>query len=272
MRKESRSDSIWVWAGAVLVLFGVLVGATYLYRERAAPEPLAADGAPAGGVLPSAATTPDRRAPSVALPREVPEPEPPPEPLPALDESDEHVRGFLAVFLGAANVERFLEPERIVRNAVVTIDNLAREKVNPQQRPIKPTPGEFLVEGTEDAPVLAAANYARYTPFVEMVAAADTKTLVALYRRLYPLLREAYDALGHSSGNFNTRLLEVIEDLLATPEVRGPIRLEQPSVLYKYADPALEALTPGQKLLIRMGPDNARTIKAKLREFRDELV
>jgi hypothetical protein len=192
--------------------------------------------------------------------------------LPPLDESDDEVQGFLTVFFGQEPIERFLIPTRIVRNAVVTIDNLARNRVAVQQRPVHATPGAFLVAGSEDTIVLAPENYARYTPFVRVVEAADTKTVVALYRRLYPLLRQAYEDLGHPTGNFNTRLLEIIENLLATPEIDEPIRLVQPTVLYKYADDELEALSPGQKLLIRMGPENARIIKAKLREIRAELV
>ena len=38
--------------------------------------------------------------------------------------------------------------------------------------------------------------------------------------------------------------------------------------MYTYADPALEGRPAGQKLLIRMGPENAKAIKAKLTELR----
>jgi hypothetical protein len=38
--------------------------------------------------------------------------------------------------------------------------------------------------------------------------------------------------------------------------------------MYTFADPALEARPAGQKLLIRMGPDNAAAIKTKLMELR----
>jgi hypothetical protein len=43
-------------------------------------------------------------------------------------------------------------------------------------------------------------------------------------------------------------------------------------VQYEYADPKLEALTAGQKVLVRMGPDNARAVKTKLRELRSALI
>jgi len=50
--------------------------------------------------------------------------------------------------------------------------------------------------------------------------------------------------------------------------VRGQIQSEQPWVRYEFEDPQLEALSAGQKILVRMGPSNARQVKAKLRELR----
>src|SRR2546430_13751137 len=67
-------------------------------------------------------------------------------------------------------------------------------------------------------------------------------------------------------------LVEVIDQLLQAPEVSAPIKLVQPKVFYEYADADLESRSAGQKLLIRMGAANARAIKAKLREFRAEIV
>ena len=36
---------------------------------------------------------------------------------------------------------------------------------------------------------------------------------------------------------------------------------------YGYADPKLEAMPAAQKQLLRMGPENARAVQAKLREI-----
>jgi len=43
-------------------------------------------------------------------------------------------------------------------------------------------------------------------------------------------------------------------------------------VRYRYANPALEALTVGQKVLIRMGPTNEQRVKANLQAIRQGLV
>jgi hypothetical protein len=41
--------------------------------------------------------------------------------------------------------------------------------------------------------------------------------------------------------------------------------------VYSYAKPALENLSPAQKQLLRMGPDNVKRVQIKLRELRDAL-
>ena len=42
----------------------------------------------------------------------------------------------------------------------------------------------------------------------------------------------------------------------------------RPWVLYEYDDPALQPLSAGQKILVRMGTANERRVKAKLTELR----
>jgi hypothetical protein len=78
--------------------------------------------------------------------------------------------------------------------------------------------------------------------------------------------------LGYPNGYFNDRLVEVIDNLLAAPDVKGPVKLVVPHVLYEYADPDLQQRSAGQKLLIRMGPANAAKVKAKLREIRAKVA
>ncbi|MEJ2645100.1 MAG: DUF3014 domain-containing protein [Gammaproteobacteria bacterium] len=132
--------------------------------------------------------------------------------------------------------------------------------------------GRFLVNGEAGDYTLSPDNYRRYTPYVRLLEDVNIKDLVSVYLRFYPLLQEAYRDLGYPNGYFNDRVIEAIDNLLATPEVKGPIKLVQPNVLYKFADPKLEALSSGQKILIRMGPKNEARVKARLRELRKALL
>jgi hypothetical protein len=91
------------------------------------------------------------------------------------------------------------------------------------------------------------------------------------YRRHYPLFQEAWRQMGYADGEFNDRLLEIIDELLATPQVADPVDLIKPEAFYLFSDPELEALPAGQKILIRMGNANAERVKSKLSEIREAL-
>jgi hypothetical protein len=189
-------------------------------------------------------------------------------PLPELADSDTPLREALGQISNADAVKDFLVPQDLIRKIVVTIDNLPRQKVAVDKRPANPAAGSFLANGDELHATLDQRNFERYKPMVAVVNHLDAKQLGALYIHYYPLFQQSYQNLGYPNGYFNDRLVEVIDNLLATPEPKGPIELVRPNVMYTYADPALEARPAGQKLLIRMGPENAKAIKAKLTELR----
>lgn len=252
------------WIAAAVAVVGLSIGGILYFSQRegapvAAEEPV--DVAPA---LPAEPQEPAIRHP-------LPEPEGD-EALPALDNSDGSMAGALTALTGREFVERFVKPQDLVRHIVVTVDNLSTEKVAERVRPLNPIPGSFAVAGTEDSPVLDPRNFERYKPLVQLVRSMDTKLLVATYTRYYPLFQQAYESLGHPPEYFNDRVIEVIDHLLATPDLPGPVNLTQPGLMYEYADPQLEARSAGQKALLRMGSENATVIKDKLRELRGQLV
>jgi Protein of unknown function (DUF3014) len=193
-------------------------------------------------------------------------------PLPALADSDSTVSDALRQLVGAAAVKDYLVPENIVRHIVATIDNLPRQKVAVEKRPTRGTAGSFIAQGDEVHATIDPRNFARYQPFVAVISKLDMQQLAAAYVHLYPLFQHAYQDLGYPNGYFNDRLVQVIDTLLATPQITGPIELTRPNVMYTYADPGLEARPAGQKLLLRMGPDNASAIKAKLTELRADIT
>ena len=190
-----------------------------------------------------------------------------PAPLPALNDSDPAIKDALGEALGN-EAAQYLVPESIIRHLVVTIDNLPRQKAPVAKRPTVSVGGPFLVQGDEAHATLDPKNFARYEPMVSAVRKLDMQRVADVYFRFYPLFQSAYQDLGYPNGYFNDRLVQVIDSLLATPQPSGPIELARPNVMYTFADPALESLPAGQKLLIRMGPDNAAVIKAKLKELR----
>jgi hypothetical protein len=257
------NKSIWPWLlGFMAVGAGGI--AWYLYQPEA-PQPAAPPRAAAAQPAPPAPPTHypiEDNAPAAA----------PSRPLPVLDDSDAAAQEALSGLAGPQTLAELFQLKNLIRRIVATVDNLPREKISGRLSAFKPVAGRFITAGADPEPSLSPANYERYTPYVQLARAIDTKQLVAAYAHLYPLFQQAYADLGYPNGYFNDRLVQVIDHLLATPAAPAAPRLVQPNVLYQYADPELESLSAGQKILLRMGPDNAAAVKSKLREIRVEIT
>ncbi len=276
---DGHRIAIAVVAGLLLL---ALAAGAYLWRQGRQLNSLADVPAPVALADPAVATRPAE--PVILHPIESAASAAPATPaLPPLDQSDTVVARGLTELLGPKPVLAMLQTDAFVRRVVATLDNLGRAHAAPRLWPVMPTNGKFSVRRVDDADFIAAANAARYAPFVDFVEAVDTQRAAALYVRLYPLFQQAYQELGYPKGYFNDRLVSVIDQLLATPEpvgplavhlteVKGPIPSDRPWVRYEFADPALEALPAGSKMLLRMGPDNASRLKAKLTEIRNAIA
>lgn len=263
-------------AGVLLLLAGLVIAGVivaWVWRSQRPVEQAPAVPAPEPPAS-AAAAAPEPSASAVKHPlAETPE-----QPL----RSDE-VPTALNDLVGAKAVASFLQTDGFARRVAATIDSLGRTHSPSAAWPVFPTAGRFTVEERPDGPVIAADNASRYTPFVLLVGTLDVERTVRLYRRMYPLLQQAYRELGFGDRYLNDRLIEVIDLLLATPEpeasprlqlteVKGPVPSVRPWVRYQFADPELERLAAGQKILVRVGPVNERRLKAKLAELRAQVL
>jgi Protein of unknown function (DUF3014) len=194
-------------------------------------------------------------------------------PLPPLDESDSYFQLALVDIFGTG-LRNLLVSEALVDKFVATVDNLPRAYIAEKARPVGRLASTFRTDIVDDgeAMTISAANYDRYDTLVSLVMNANLDLVNDTYRRFYPLFQESYVRLGYPNAYFNDRVVAVIDHLLATPEPAGPIYVVQPNVLYEFADPDLEALSSGQKLLLRMGNDHAGEIKQTLRELRTRIT
>ena len=261
-----RTSTRWLLAALVIVAIALAFLLLEQPPEVAPPPP---PGAPLAAAppapVPAVPATPNVRFPVA----EQPEPAPA---LPSLDQSDTAMRAGLAPLVGSKNFNDWFIPKDLIRRIVATIDNLPRQSAARRLMPVRSMSGLLAVTGSQDELAISPENYSRYLPFVALAESVDSAKAVALYLRHYPLFQQAYRELGFPQGYFNDRLVEVIDHLLLTPEVREPILLVQKKVLYQFADPELESLSAGQKIMIRIGKANAARLQAKLREIRGQLV
>ena len=159
----------------------------------------------------------------------------------------------------------WLVTDELVRTLVVVIDNVA-EGTNPSQHlPFLRPAGRFQTEGDAAAPQIAAASYARYDGVAALVASLDVEGVAELYQRLRPLMEEAYEELGQPGGAFHDTVWRAVAHLLNAPVIEGRPGLVARGPLFLYADETLEYLSPAQRQLIGMGPDNQRRVQQTIR-------
>jgi hypothetical protein len=266
-----RRTSVGSWIGAVIVVLGILLAGGYLARKAmhlnepqiavAPPASTASTSTPA-----SAASTP------IQHPIEQAQAGPATAALPALGDSDADAASALTRLAGGDTLTSLLVRQQIIARIVATIDALPRRGLSTYMLPVHTPKGALSTDDSGGTTVLGAKNAGRYAPYMKIIEAADPQAVVAWYVHAYPLFQEAYRQLGYPKGYFNDRLIVVIDDLLTAPEPAQPPALARSRTYYVYTDPALESLSAGQKLLLRVGPANEATIKDKLRAIRTALI
>lgn len=269
--RHGRHTSTGSWIGAVAVVAALAVAGVYLARKamhagaplQAVPATSASAGAPPAPPPIQHPIEQAQAAPAAASTSA----------LPALDDSDASVAAALAALGGGSDLSSLLVNQQVIARIVTTIDALPRhDGLAVFTLPARVPKGAFVVDQADGSTVPSERNYARYAPYMQVVDTVDPQALVAWYVHAYPLFQQAYRQLGYPKGYFNDRLVVVIDDLLAAPELARPPALMRSKAFYVYTDPALESRSTGQKLLLRVGPANAAKIKAKLRAIRAALT
>ncbi len=256
----------WVWGVVAVIAVLAIGGWVYWAHQRALRETPPAVGirAPVAATAPAPTHYPVPAAPAAAGSAAAP--------LPALHD-DAAILSTLAQLPGGETLRALMRPRQLIQHIVATINALPGRTLGDGIVPVHRPRGGFLVDTRDGSTTISAANAARYAPYMDAIRAVPAHALVAWYVRLYPLFQQAYQDLGYPHGYFNDRLVVVIDNLLATPDRATPPTLIPGSHgTWNYADPALQGLSIGQRMLLRAGAGDEAAIKARLRAIRAQLT
>jgi hypothetical protein len=238
-----------------LLLVAAALGAGYWYLLR--PSTARTSQAPAAPTAP-AAKAPEPSAPLGGEPEAVE--------VPPLDESDGVVRDLVREISTHPRVLAWLATDGLIRNFAVVVENVASGQTPARHLQVLRPTSAFSTTGSDADLRIDPASYDRYSPIADAVASVDAQSAARLYATLKPRIEEAHREFGPEP--FDRTLERAIVRLLETPIPSGNERLlPKGANAYQFADPQLEALSPAQKLLLRMGPRNARIVQDKLREI-----
>lgn len=235
---------------AVAAIAAVVVGALWV-RSRSPAEPPRPGGEAAA---PPPAAPPEGGAPGAA---------------PAAAVEPAQARAALEPASADPLYRHALAAEDPLRLAAVAIDNLSRD-ASPRKAlaflvPARP----FTVADRGGARVVAPESYARYDRLAEAVASVDAGAIASAYRLLHPALEAAYRALGYPDARLDDAVARALRRVAAARVPQGELEVvpAKEGAGFEFADPALEALGPVEKHLLRLGPRNARRVQAKAREL-----
>jgi hypothetical protein len=179
---------------------------------------------------------------------------------------------FLRALLGALSshpqLAAWLATDDLITQMADAIDRTSRGQSPAKIVPVLKPEDVFEINGARGQMAIDPRSYRRYEPLAAAVASINANGVAQAYRTIQPRLDEAYRSLGRSENTVDEALAVALNLLISTPEVQDPIRLiPGKGATYAFADPQLESLAPVQKHLIRMGPQNAALIRARLREL-----
>lgn len=249
-----RQAGAWITLAGI-VAAGIFAGYHYWATRDAVTQPASLPTAPAPAPPVAQPATTTRLGGDVA-----------PLDLPPLDQSDGAIAALVTALSSHPRVAAWLSTTGLIRNFTVVVENIAAGKTPAMHLHVLSLSSPFQTSGSQDRLVIDARSYRRYDALAAAVASIEPAAAARLYGGLRPRIDEAYRDLGRATP-FDVALERAIVLLLDTPIPEPPVRLTRPpkGVAYAFADARLEGLTAAQKQLLRMGPDNARTIQASLR-------
>ncbi len=185
-----------------------------------------------------------------------------------LERSDPQV--LLAVADFSPSLVQWLIPEEQLRKWVLAVDLAADGKLPKRYRPVDYPMVKFVAETLIDDAVLSEKNYPRMNDLLAATLTIDPQLLARYYQNWLPILEQAYSEQGRPDS-FDQRLQQAISQVLAANSLTEQPKLIRPSVLYQFEDPNYENATDIEKLLWRMGPENAEKVQEFLRELRYQI-
>lgn len=196
--------------------------------------------------------------------------------LPVLDKSDAWIRQSigglspeLAPWLGQDKTGQ----GQLLRNYLtLAVDFSKGERIGKHVRFLKPK-APFAVGQDRQGLFIAPASYQRYQPWVAAINALDVPASLAFYQKIRPLLLQAFGEFNPPGTlTLEAMLIKAAKEILAAPIIGKPLYVDKRLGYYRFADPKLEAAPALHKQLLRMGPENTRTLQNKLQQFADGLA
>lgn len=191
--------------------------------------------------------------------------------LPPRDQMDAFLRPLLAALSSRPELARWLATDDLIGQLAAAIDQASTGASPARDFKVIAPASRFIPGGRGSSRVIDPNSYQRYDGLVQTVTSIDAASVATIYKTIRPRLNEAYQQMGNPGRSVDHAVQLAIDILLDTPVVKDPIAITPGDGGWQYADADLEALTPTQKQLLRMGPANVDRLLVWLRALKAAL-
>jgi len=188
-----------------------------------------------------------------------------------LDKSDEVVRDLINDLSINPVFKEWISSPDIMRKLTAAIVNIANGESPRIHIDFFDPEEKFDVVYKSGFAYINPDSYRRYDLAADVFVSLDTQECIQLFNRLRPIFQEALAELGYPDNDFKDILFQAIIELLEVPIIQEDIEVRKKIITYEIVDSSLENLTPSQKHLLRMGPENIEIIQGKLEDIALEL-
>lgn len=186
--------------------------------------------------------------------------------LPALSASDALVRELVATLSQHPQLARFMATNALINATVLTVEQIGDGKTPAVPLKVLRPDTRLRILGP-DSGRIDPASYVRWEANIAALTSVRPKEAAQVYVNLKPLFDEAYAALGHAGGDFDTSLVRAIRMLKDTPEPADePVLMRRPSY-FEHADATLRSLRPVQKQFLLFGTERRGRVRTWLLAF-----
>ena len=277
-RPASNRTNLVLPVVGLLLLIGALYWGFMQPGSEPVPEPPAAQAVTPEvvEVTPIVPADLEPAAPAEPIIEDQPEPmadlTPPPAAEISLADSDALLAGAIEELELGPMGTTFIQQANSLERGVAIVDNLRMGEVPYKLLPIGRPTAKFPFTDDGLGVTLNPEGFNRYNGLASAIGRLDIDSIMSVYRQFQAPINEAWALLGYSDTTFEATLQEALEIIMLAPETDLTARLIKKEANWIYEDDTLESLPALQKQLMRMGPDNAETIKDKARELRGALL
>ncbi len=181
-----------------------------------------------------------------------------------LQEAERFVKENGKLISSHSFMSKLLKQDFILHKLVASVANVANGETPASTLYFLAPKQRFSVKKTGGKTYIDPASYKRYDEIVDFFVSIDEEKFANIFNTIRPAINFIYSQLGYPEKDFYKVLKKAADNILKTPILEKEPELVKGVINYKFKDYNLESLSPIQKQLLRMGPENIRRIKSKV--------